>query len=366
MAAEDFAILVGISRYADPSYPTLDGPPHDVELMRKWLLDEKGGNLPKERIKTIVSPATFASDQDPLLAPPLPLEFETTFVRLERERMALKAARLSGRLYLFFSGHGFSSRDINRGDEAALYTANAAKDYYQHIFGTYFALRAKAKALFREIVLIMDCCRDAEANRAPTVPMMANTPDDDLAADVQLMAIYAVPRGGKAQERAIPERNGEIHGLLTHALIKAFEEARPTADGQISATRLRDHLKESWITIAGDEDGPPIPRVHLPTSEIHFAAKNTGVGVTFNFGQAPAAGTRIILRDGKLKEFAHLSADGSAGDLQIGDSPILGLARNGSSITLRMAPGFYAYELTGGARAKNTFKLETGDINVQL
>lgn len=366
MAAEDFAILVGISRYADPSYPTLSGPLHDVELMRNWLLDEMGGNVPEERIKRIVSPTSFAEDQDPLLAPPLPLEFETTFMRLEKERMALGAARVSGRLYLFFSGHGFSSRSMERGDEAALYTANASRDYYQHIFGTYFALRAKGKALFCEIVLIMDCCRDTEANRAPTVPMMANTPDDDLAADVQLMAIYAVPRGGKAQERVIPERNGEIHGLLTHALIKTFEEARPTADGQISATRLRDHLKESWITIAGDDDAPPIPKVHLPTDEILFAARNKGVGVTFTFDEAPAAGARLILRDGKLREFARLSADGSDGDLQSGDSPILSLTRNGSAILLRMAPGFYAYELTGGATVTSTFKLETGDINVRL
>jgi hypothetical protein len=281
--------------------------------------------------------------------------------------MALKSARVSGRLYLYFSGHGFSSRDIARGDEAALYAANAAKDYYQHIYGTYFARRAEAKALFKEIVLIMDCCRDAEANRAPIAPALANTPDDDLAADVQVLAIYAVPRGGKAHERAIEGRKGRVHGLLTHALVKAFEEARPTNDGQLSATRLRDHLKESWKTVCGGDDAPDIPKVHLPTSEMFFAAKNTGVGVRFTFAAAQPPGATLVLRDGKLKRFATISANGAVEDDQIDASgPVLDLKRNGTTISLRMLPGYYQYELTGGAGRKDAFKVETGDIDVSL
>jgi hypothetical protein len=136
VAAEDFAILVGISCYVDPSYPKLAGPVHDVELMKQWLMSKKGGDVPPSRIKTIISPDKFPDDQDPLLAPPLAAQFDSAFITMERERMALKAERLKGRLYLYFSGHGFSSRDISRGPEAALYAANAAKDYYQHIYGS--------------------------------------------------------------------------------------------------------------------------------------------------------------------------------------------------------------------------------------
>ena len=366
MAADDFAILVGISRYADPSYPKLDGPGHDVALMKEWLTSANGGAVPEARIKTIVSPEQFPDGQDPLLAPPLAAQFEAVFIAMERERLALKADRVKGRLYLYFSGHGFSSRDIARGDEAALYAANAAKDYYQHIFGTYFARRAEAKALFKEIVLIMDCCRDAEANRAPIVPALANTPDDDLAGDVQVLTIYAVPRGGKAHERAIADRKGKVHGLLTHALIKAFEEARPTNDGQISATRLRDHLKESWKTVCGEDDAPEIPKVHPPTSEMFFAAKNTGVRVNFSFSGAQPAGATLTLRDGKLKKFATFSANGVVEDDLVADNgPILQHDRDGKTIRLRMLPGYYQYELTGAGR-KDTLKVETGEISVDL
>lgn len=365
MAANDYAILVGISRYADPSYPTLDGPVRDVELMKKWLMSDKGGAVPEARIKTVVSPDKFPDDQDPLLAPPLAAQFDSAFIKMERERVSLKAARVDARLYLYFSGHGFSSRDIARGAEAALYTANAGKDYYQHIYGTYFARRAEAKALFKEIVLIMDCCRDAEANRAPVVPTLSNTPDDDMASDVRVLMIYAVPRGGKAHERVIPEREGKVHGLLTHALMKTFLEARPSDKNQISATRLRDHLKQSWESVCG-VDAPPSPHVYLPTSEMFFSAENVGVGVNFSFSVEQPAGTDLILRDGKLKRFAQFSATGDTGDDLVNDgSPILKHDRTGTTINLRMQPGFYGYELTGLGK-KGNVKVETGDVNVEL
>jgi hypothetical protein len=367
MAAEDFAILMGISLYADPLYPKLGGPVHDVELMKAWLTSPTGGNMPATRIETIVSPNAFPNGQDPFLAPPLAAQFDAAFLTMERERVALKETRVNARLYLYFSGHGFSSREIKRGAEAALYAANAAKDYFPHVYGTYFAYRAVEKALFKEIVLIMDCCRDAEANRSPIDPTLPNTPDYDMAGDVRLLTIYAVPRGGKAQERAIPDRKGQVHGLLTHALVKTFEEARPTEKGQISATRLRDHLKQSWDSVCGGDDAPPAPKVYLPTSEMFFTAKNVGIAVKFSFATPQLAGAMLVLRDDKLKKFAHLSVVGVAEDDLIGnDSPILKLERTGTTINLRMLPGFYDYELTGAAGKKAPLKVETGDVNVDL
>jgi len=114
----------------------------------------------------------------PDFAPPIPDDFTSVFLGMERQRMQLENRNQSGRLYLYFSGHGFCNRDSNRDAEAALYTANASKDQFAHIYGTFFARRAKAKALFKEVVLIMDCCRDSEITRMPIPPMLADTPDD--------------------------------------------------------------------------------------------------------------------------------------------------------------------------------------------
>ena len=66
MAAADYAILVGISRYADPAFPSLTGPPRDVALIKEWLMSPKGGGMPEARIRTILSPETFPDDLDAL------------------------------------------------------------------------------------------------------------------------------------------------------------------------------------------------------------------------------------------------------------------------------------------------------------
>ena len=365
MAADDYAILVGISRYADPTFPSLQGPASDVALFKRWLIGAQGGAVPEHRIHCILSPSPYPENVDALQAPPLVAEFDAAYIRMERERMAMKAERAAaGRLYLYFSGHGFCSRDMDRGEEAALYAANAAKDYFQHIFGTYYARRAKAKALFAEIVLIMDCCRDAEVNRAPIQPALVNTPDDGLAADVRLFAIYAVPRGGKAHEREIPER-GAVHGLLTHALFKAFEQARPSKDGAISATRLRDHLLQSWDAVCG-LDAAPRPEFLLPGHEMYFAAQNTGAAVEFSFKAPQPPGALLILRNGRLQRVAQFSAAGDANEDLVGgdDSPVVKLERDGTTLKLRLMPGFYTYELSGLPQTKGNIKVEGGELSV--
>jgi hypothetical protein len=366
MAADDYAILVGISRYADPAFPALTGPPRDVALVKEWLMSANGGNVPADRIRTILSPESFPPDLDALQAPPLASQFHLEFVKMERERMALKGERTkSGRLYLFFSGHGFCARDIDRDAEAALYAANAAKDFFEHIYGTYFARRAKAKALFPEVVLIMDCCRDAEVNRAPIQPTLANTPDDGLTGNVKVLAIYAVPRGGKAHERAIPERGGVTHGLLTHALFKTLAEARPTGEGMVTATRLRDHLLQAWEAVCG-EDAAPRPDFHLPTDEMFFTAQNSGVGVEFSFNGGHAPGTVLVLRNGRLKKVAEISATGDDNDDVIAENgPILKWQRDGKKFLMRVLPDFYAYELSDASK-KDKFKAEGVDIHVSL
>ena len=73
----------------------------------------------------------------------------------------------------------------------------------------------------------MDCCRDSEIARVPRAAAYRDTPDDDLAVDVQLLSIYAVPKGGKAQERAVVEREGKVYGRM--ALTLAFLPKGPRA-----------------------------------------------------------------------------------------------------------------------------------------
>src|SRR5690348_2255475 len=114
MAADDFAILTCISSYADPSYPPLDGPPNDLLLVKEWLMSPQGGGLIEDNIKIVKTPQPYPKSVDPDEAPPVPAEFDLHFKRMMRTRLALGAGRVKDRLYLYFSGHGFCNRSLDK------------------------------------------------------------------------------------------------------------------------------------------------------------------------------------------------------------------------------------------------------------
>ncbi len=371
MAKDDFAILTCISRYPNPGYTQLTGPPNDLKLIEEWLLDATRGGLLSANIKKIYTPDPYPQDLDPAhfdpdQAPPMAEEFDLIFKKLLRQRVAMGSARVSGRLYLYFSGHGFCNRSQERPAEAALYSANATREMYDHIFGTHYARVVVGWALFKEVVLIMDCCRDSEIARIPTPKPYRDTPDDALAADVQLLSIYAVPKGGKAQERAIPERNGKVHGLLTHALLKLLDELPPTADGQLSSTDLRQHLLQSWVSICG-EDAAPRPEIYLPASgDILFPARNLGSPFEFRWKNAPPADASLTLADANFQDVAVFPLGPAGNPVIAAGSPVLSHERSDNVLRLRMRPGLYQFRVSGPAACKDTFKVDGSDAHVDL
>jgi hypothetical protein len=366
MAAGDVALLTGISVYPNEGYAQLNGPPNDLKIIKEWLLDPAGGGLLDKNIIEVASPNPYPSKVDPDSAPPISEDFDRKFKGLLRERMALKGERVKDRLYLYFSGHGFCNRSQTKPPEAALYSANATREFYEHIFGTYYARVAVGWALFAEVVLIMDCCRDSVITREPTPKPYRDTPDDGLSAQVKLMCIYAVPKGGKAQEREIPERGNKVHGLLTHALIKALNEAQPTRGETISASELRDHIFQSWTAVCG-ADAAPCPEISPPPNgEIYFHAKDLGGEFEIRYTSPPPADWKVTLRDGALKDIAHLAlVDGQGGDLLAPDGPLLSFRRNGGTLKLRLKAGFYEYETNPPVRI-GRFKVDGGGGHVDL
>jgi Caspase domain len=368
MSADDFALLVGISKYPNPGYSNLDGPSKDVALMKKWLTDPAGGAVPDDvnHIVTIETPEPYPLQFDPDKAPPVADQFDAEFLKLLRARMALKEQRVKGRLYLYFSGHGFCSRDTTRDSEAALYSANATKEFYEHIYGTQYARVAKGQALFQEIVLIMDCCRDSEINRRPTPRPYSDRPDDGLAAEARLLAIYAVPKGGKAQERQISERGNEVHGLLTHAFIKALDEARPSEEKGISSTALRGHIFATWQTVCAPEP-PPRPEILLPSNgDIIFGARNAGEEVVIGFQNNHPRDTVLMLWNSKLKKIAEFGVSDADSDLFAQNGPVISVARKDTTLILRLQPGYYEFALSSPGGASGTITVGGSGANITV
>jgi hypothetical protein len=358
--ADDYAILTGICWYPAGQFTPLNGPPNDIELVEKWL-QECG--VPGASIKKVATPAPVPTDFDPYAARPVGDDFDREFRRMLDARMGMGADRVKGRLYLYFSGHGFSSKTQDRDAEAALYCANATRVAYEHIFGTHYARIAKAWALFAEVILIMDCCRDSESVRTPTPRPYRDTPEDDLAPDIPLLSIYAVPKGGKAQEREIPERDRKVHGLLTHALFKLLDELPPTSGKGIEATELKAKLLEAWNDICG-HDAAPRPEVYLPANgRIYLQTKSEGSAVTFFWEGVPPPGMlELIDSDGKI--VGSFALDGSGVAHTVVDGPVLRHTCKPGEWLLRLAPGLYEYKYA--QKPPQSFRVAGGDNRVQL
>ncbi len=356
----DYAILVGIGKYADASsFPELLGPANDVALMRDWLVSPDGGKINPDNITTILSPSAISPELDLDSVPPITEDFKRAFKKIVRDKDGHFVSR-SARLYLYFSGHGFCEKK-SLTPQATLYAANATREFPENIFGSYYALLARDKALFSEIVLIMDCCRDAEINRPPDIPPV-NEAGSSAAGDVRLFCAYAAPKGGKAQERPIAERGNRTHGMLTHAIMKAFVEARPDAGALISGAALKRHLLETWTALCGSTPASP-PEIVLPTGEdILFRSQNQGIKQGFEIPDFPLDATIMEVFDsqGQLLVHCDLLPPPATSTANWNGGPADVLAFDGKAFSLGLQPSFYKYVLRGGLNRSDLFAVMVG------
>lgn len=280
----DYAILVGISRYPNPGFSDLEGPSNDVELFEAWLRSPEGGGITQDdHILKLVSPKPYPEPVQPDEAPPTFEEFKRLFRRFCKPFEQAPGRRL----YLYFSGHGFSERQRAE-PHAAIYTADAEDGWPENIPGTDYAQRAMRKGWFQEVVLVMDCCRDSEINRKVAKPNMDESFDEGAAAQGKFLAFYAAPFGGKAQERPIPEAGGAVHGLLTYALVEALSQAPHDAKGEITAYQLKSYLYAAWARRFG-ADAPDKPKIQLPDGEDLVFQGAPGVALATVARAAPQA-----------------------------------------------------------------------------
>lgn len=290
MAADDCAILVGVARYIDSSrYPKLGGPVNDVAHMYDWLTSPNGGGVPPINIRTVTTSNDLLKLPDP---PPDDFEFErwqpskskvegdVFSLILDRKRTVIP--RPGGRLYLYFSGHGFTN-DRAEINSAALYTADAGGDSQPNVCGTLYAEAIRKLAAFGQIVLIMDCCRDVKVtSRYDLINLTdASAPNVEK---VSVLSVYATPKGGKAQEGVV-DPGGPTVGFLTHALLRSFKEIPPDILGRVSASALDNYMAMNWSQWFDGRVAPPKPRIipsYSDQAPIYFASAQDLVDQEFS------------------------------------------------------------------------------------
>ena len=248
----DYAVLVGITNY--PGIHNLDGAVNDVKNFESWLLNE--GGLLKENIKQVITRPPHSTN----IADATPVEND---VKVELTHIVSKGVEvmkadsdeelrqkkmdfyrdesgmlyLGRRLYFFLSGHGFAA-SFNPND-ASLIMANGDYGMYitNHINGVKYVDWFQAAAYFKEIVLVMDCCRTIEVG----VPSLSPFRENREPTGKPVNCFYALSTSYERISREI-DVNGKKQGAFTTLFLEALRKAKPNSDNQITWEELKAYI----------------------------------------------------------------------------------------------------------------------------
>lgn len=153
-----YAVVVGISGY--PAIGDLAAPVDDADEFGKWLVS--GGGVPADNIERVVTPGAPPTQVD--LARPIKSDVDRALLRVN----AKATSDICGdpdnwqrsRLYIYVAGHGI----MPRGGETALLCADAQDGLYEHIELSAYLKWYRFNAVFREVAVFADCCRNWYGN----------------------------------------------------------------------------------------------------------------------------------------------------------------------------------------------------------
>jgi hypothetical protein len=155
--------------------------------------------------------------------------------------------------------------------------ANARPPKLWHNFaGNIWAEGVRSSALFREVVLVMDCCRDLK-NNATAVPYTFGDPVSD-SKDCLMMQMYAADWDSKARELVFPPEE-KRQGVFTRSLLAVLE------CGQMSGTVLDQSVRVHLANALKNTSALALPK---------FGEDKDLTGITFNEA-APPVRTAVVL-----------------------------------------------------------------------
>ena len=232
---DDWALIVGINSYPLASgIPPLGGAVRDSMKFLEWVKDPKGGDIPEAdgHICHLTSP-----EVTPKSARPRPVFSE--IVKFFEEMLFQLGNDPGRRLYIYLSGHGISPVNQAAIRNAALLMADTRPPaLYPSFTANLWAETIRSSALFREVVLVMDCCRDLN-NEAPVVTPTFGNPTAD-SRDCRMMVAYAARCFSRAREAELGP-NQEKHGLFTYSLLEVLKAGK--MDGRLLKESVRAHMK---------------------------------------------------------------------------------------------------------------------------
>lgn len=322
MAADDHAVVVGITDY--PKLKSLRGAVLDACAFRDWLVSPDGGAIPDANVRLITSPEK--PDPDPLKARPVVADVQLALDGLQQ--LGFDNANKAGRrLWLYFSGHGVAPAV----GDVALLMANATIQRLYYLPVRPYVEWFQAAAMFDEVVLVADCCREHLARLRPFA-----LPWDDLGAtgaDVKFFGAYATMWSRKAREKPV-DGTGEVRGVFTRAVLEGLVAVGTTKRLSGFVTRRVAELVEptefQQPMFVGEDELQLSAKLPLKPCSLH---------VHFD---SPDAGVTVTLLDGQLEEIASF-------------------AMTGEPRTIELDAGLYALRRSDRAEAVSAFPIAEGD-----
>lgn len=243
MAADDYAVVVGVQDYPGVAGARLTGARADAQDFVKWL-GEAG--VPRDHIFARVS-GTRRSRSVAAASPGLTAikqAFKEIVARVQQGQLGMNAGtRLGRRLYIFLAGHGFEAT----GSQPVLLAADADPAEPANIPGRLYAEYFREAACFDEVVLFMDCCRSVTPESLMPVPftrLVGIGPKArrfygfaTLSADVARETGQGRRSRGAFTAALLDGLRGkaEINGVVTDESLAAYVKRRFMAGGLVDA-----------------------------------------------------------------------------------------------------------------------------------
>jgi hypothetical protein len=240
MALADYALCVGINSYPG-GLTALTGAEVDAKAFYDWVTGS--GGVAKANAKLLLSsgfpkPAALADAQ--------PADREI-WRFIEDMRAAAKinndnnlGSTAGRRLYLFFSGHGFSPSL----DTSGVLMANAERQALHNLSPKAWADRFYENGLFEEVLLFQDACREQVNDVELTPPYLKKSVMPGIGNRKRFYA-FAAKSPLLAIERPI---GGVVRGVFSATLMAGLEGgARDPMTGEITGFQLKSYLVANMV-----------------------------------------------------------------------------------------------------------------------
>jgi|GEM_PF-4864290 len=230
----DYGVVIGVSYPAGGPFTQLQGTKNDADAFFNWLQDAGGGDVPVANIEVVgLSPPRANTTKS---------DIENAF-----EDLVIRARRgdeRQGRLFIYASGHGFSSGQFTF--ETGLVTSDCTDAHWRNVALSKYADFFVMSGMFDSVILLLDCCR-GRTTTYPIAELAAGTLKGQTRAKPPAKVQgHACHWGVLAKEHKFGD---EYRGYFSKALEEAFNHMPGDLNGNITPQRLNDfvaELIESW------------------------------------------------------------------------------------------------------------------------